>query len=324
MSEKDEAIQRFGPDAKHWSELEASNWVVVGKIPDRTKRGIWVNDVLRTADVKTWDNNALLDWLDGSIKTHPDLIDQDIWTEIRRRNKLPGNWVNDDVKKYIQTGIPPKEVAPGVLENDRIRNEKSIEQLTWTDIRLALTDTVPHTFSKPDLYGEIRKRLSLTSSFPEERLLKSIPTIEGDRSMNDALLISRLNEYKKARKEAQPGQKITIETHANAQKVFFDTLMSVLSRDAVTFTQGFNTMLDFINKEYHGLFDERSANLGINKSSLSTENKHTLTDILNLMIETREPRGRKAKARMYKLDTILRFVRVEQRRQNLIQFYTLE
>lgn len=320
-----QAIEKFGKEAKHWTENDAKLYLEVGKIPDKTKRGNWVNSATRSNDTKQWSDGELLDWADGLLPLPNGVIEDDVWDQIRAHYKIPGNWTDESIRTFLTRGIKPQEIEPGVLLDDKIRNEKSLNQLTFTDMRLHLEDKVALNFTKEQLVGEIKRRLKLTTNFLDDGLLASLPSIEKDVSMNNMLVHAKLKEYKQARKEVIQGKKPSESTHAIAQAMLFNTLIAVMSRkDYREFVEGFEIILDFINIEYEGLFDPLNCMMGIRVASISKNDKDTFSDLLNLMIHTRQPQRRRVKARLYNLNTILRNVRNEVQRNNVIQYYTLE
>ena len=324
MTQREEAKKKYGKDVKHWSDQDIMLYMEVGKIPDKTKRGVWVTDILRDHRLTNWSQEALLSWADGEIQTPGDVVDEDIWDEINTRWKIPGNWTRDDLITFLTRGIMPVEIEPGIIANDKIRNAKTITQLSFTDIRLALEDKVVLKFSKDELYAEVKHRLSLTPNFPDSRIIKSLPQVEKEMSTVNTLLESKLNEYKKARLDVSNGRKPSVETHAAAQSMLFSAITSVMNRPYKEFVSGWEMILDFINKEYQGLFDERNCLIGLPQAAITPTDKSTYADILNLMIHTRAPQRRKALARTYHLPTILRHVKSDLRRDNVIQYYTID
>lgn len=322
LTPREEATKKYGPQVKHWTDMNVTLYLEVGKIPEKTKRGCWVEDILRGTTLSKWSQEALLDWLDQQIPT-PDGRDSDeMWHEIIVRWKIPGNWEEADILTFLKTGTRPEEVEPGVLRNDKLRNAKTIEQLSYTDFRLILNKLVDSRYSDDEIIEEIRSRMQLSAAFPSARILETLPYIEADKTMADNLLTSKLEEYRVAR--LGNGRNTSIKTHAAAQTGFFRLIMTVLDRPYGEFAKGWEEMLDFINVNYSNLFTEKTAAMGISESSLTATEKHILTDILSLMIHTRNPARRKMDARLYNIRTVMRNVRSERRVDNVVQFYAMD
>lgn len=322
MSAREEAKKKYGPQVKHWTDKEVDVYLEVGKVPDKTKRGVWVNDILRGVNLKQWSQEALLDWVDGFIKAPEGRDPSELWEEIYIRWSIPGNWEDEDIRIFLKSGKKPEEVEPGILKNDKIRNSKDLGQLNYTDFRLILNKIVESPFTDEEIINEIRSRMKLSADFPSARILETLPFVEADRSMSDNLLTSKLQEYKTARLQAGP--KTSIQTHAAAQTGLFKTIMMVMDREYPAFVKGWDEILDFINKEYSVLFSELNGAMGISQTSLSATEKMIFSDLLNLMIHTRKPGRRQMEARIYNLQTILRNVKSDRRRENVIQYYTLD
>lgn len=287
--------------------------------PEKTQRGNWSVDVRRQRALNDWSSDELLDWIDGSIKTPKGLVDDDLWDEIYKRFRMPGNWSVDAAKKYITTGERPEYTTQGVLKEDKTRDEKAVGHWTYLELRSALLGEIDSGFSKEELLEQLRKRLGLGDTYSGSRLLEQLPELPTEAHVDNVLLKSKLDEYKNAM--TKNGDNLSGATAASYQVSLYKAIRAVMARETQDFFEGWNILLDWINENYSALFVDDKARRGWAQMNVSKQASSTFEDVLTLMIHTRKPGNRNTLAKVYSLDHVLRYVTSEEERSNVITYY---
>lgn len=302
-----------------WSTEQLNDYKEFGLQPALTIRGNWPYDARRGHDLKSWDASVFLDFLDGLIILPKSISEDEIYDEIYRRYRLPANWPIDDAVTYIKTGVKPAYTSNNVLVKDRTRDIKTLSQWTFLEIRTALMGEIESKFSKEELVGALRSRLGLSESYSAARLLESLNDTATEASVDNVLLKSKLDEFLAILTKDQ--RFLTDATVGKAHVMLYRAIRKVMQRDPQEFNEGWIIILDFINENYNKAFHPLIARKGYNFMELSAGNAATYEDLMTLMIHTRAPGSRVTNAKLYKLDQILRHVKVEAERMNVINFY---
>jgi hypothetical protein len=304
---------------KAWPEKHLVLFEKTGAWPEKTRRGNWLEDIRRQANLKDWQTSELEDWLDGKIAT-PRGVDSDlIVDEIFRRWRLPGNWTLDAVRAFIATGEKPGYTKDGVLIEDRTRDTAPISHWTYLELRAALLGQIEVRHERKDVVAQFRTRLGLRDSYSEEKLLADLDKSQTEVNMDMVVLKHKLEEYKTAM--TQHGPHLTEATAAKAQLMLYKVIRDVMKQDPATFAEGWLIILNWINVEYNTLFNMGRAYYGWSKISLSKPALTSFEELLGLMIDTRTPAARMAGTGFRNVETILRHIPSEEERQNIIQFY---
>lgn len=306
---------------KAWPTKHLILFKKTGAYPEKTRRGNWVEDIRRSVALREWQGSELEDWLDGKIPT-PTGVDIDkIVDEIFRRWRLPNNWTLDAARAFIFNGERPGYTEAGVLIDDRARDSSQLTHWTYQELRAGILGEIETTHERSKLITQLRTRLGLSESFTETKLLESLDNTIQDVTMEDAVLKAKLEEYKVAMTQ-YPVRDMTEEYAAKAQVMLYKAIRQVLARDAADFAEGWNTLLKFINDEYNTLFYPERARLGWSALPLQRAALTTFEELLGLMIFTRNPANRLEGAKLYKIDTIMRYVPSEHEKQNLHSYYS--
>lgn len=289
-------------------------------MPIKTQRGNWPVDVRRDRGMKNWNSTELLDWLSGDINKPKSVLEEDLWDEIYKRFRIPGNWSHEQAKAFIQDDVKPEYTESGVLVEDSSREQKSISNWTYKELRSALLGDVKSKFTQEELLEQLRKRLNLSDNYSGSRLLESLPETPTEANVNDTLLSSKLDEYKNVM--LKNGTNLTPETAGQAQVMLYKAIRSVMAREPQSFHEGWNIILDFVNANYSQLFTDEKARRGwAQLGTLSKAAISTFEDILTLIIQTRAPGNRAQAAKLYSLNQILRHVTSEDERNNIVHYY---
>lgn len=306
---------------KAWPTKHLILFQKTGAYPEKTRRGNWVEDIRRGNTLRDWSGSELEDWLDGKIPT-PNGVDADVIVEeIYRRWRLPGNWTLEAARAFIFNGERPGYTAAGVLIEDRAREASPVHQWTYQELRAAILGEIPCEHKREELVSQLRIRLGLKESFTETKLLENLDKVNQGVSMDDVILKAKLEEYKAAMTK-YPVRDITEEHAAKAQVMLYKTIRQVLAREPSEFTEGWLTLLNFINVEYNELFYPERARLGWSALPLQKAAMTTFEELLSLMIFTRAPADRLSGAKMFNIETIMRYVPEDQDKQNLHGFYS--
>lgn len=293
-----------------------------GAIPLRTPRGEWPVDIRRRRVIKDWSSNALMDWVDGAIKTPRGIDEHDIYEELARRNRLPGNWSHEQIHTYVKEGTRPAYTDKGVLVDDVMRASNPLSHWTHLEIRSALLEEIESPHSKEDLVDALRMRLGLNNTYSAKRLLDTLADSPTEANMNNSLLKSKLEEFKEVMKK--PKMHLSDETAGNAQTALGKTLRKLLQRDPAEFTEGWQIVLNFVNENYSTLFTPEIRYRGWSQLALNKPQAATYEDLLTLIIATRTPATRRNPSTPVVLETVLRHVADEQSRSNVMNFYASE
>lgn len=289
-------------------------------VPEKTLRGNWPVDIRRTRTMVDWTSDELLDWLEGTVKAPKSVVESDLWDEIYKRFRMPGNWPREAAKRFALTGERPAYTQNGVLVDDQSRNEKQIGNWTFLELRSALLKEINSDFTDEQLVEQLRLRLGLSQNFSETRLRESLPEMPTEANVDDMLLKSKLDEYKQTMSKS--GRALTETTAAQCQGFLYKAIISVMAREPRSFNEGWNILLGWIDENYNLLFTEKLARRGTSRLAMSPTAAATFEDLLTLMIHTRKPGNRAEAAKLYSLDHILRYVTSEEQRANVIAFYT--
>lgn len=306
---------------KAWPTKHLILFKKTGAYPEKTRRGNYLEDIRRTNALRDWQGSELEDWLDGKIST-PSGVDTDkIVEEIYRRWRLPNNWTLDAARAFIFNGEKPGYTEAGVLIEDRAREASSLSQWTYQELRAAILGEITCQHKREDLVSQLRIRLGLSESFTETKLLEDLDKVNQGVTMDDILLKAKLEEYKAAMTK-YPARDITEEHAGGAQTMLYKTIRQVLAREPAEFTEGWLTLLNFINTEYNELFYPERARLGWSALKMQRAAMTTFEELLSLMIFTREPANRLSGAKMFNIETIMRYVPDDLEKQNLHGFYS--
>jgi hypothetical protein len=206
----------------------------------------------------------------------------------------------------------------GVLVQDRHRDKKQSFHLTFAEIRAALLGEIQTQFTREELMSQYRKRLGIGSGYSDERLLRELPHQPNEVSMDNSVLLAKLDEYKTAITKNPATQ--TEQTAGECQGMLYKAIRDVIKRDYNEFVEGWNIILDFVNTNYAALFDPYKARRGWSQVALGKQQLQLFEDLLSVIIATREP-GNRAKKQMYNLEIVLRHLPNENERQNFFMYY---
>lgn len=306
-------------------EIEASSRSVLLKYLNegirqtRSKRGNFPIDVRRPDNIKLWNATVLTDWLEDYIILPTGISTEQVWDEIYRRYKIPGNWTHDAAKDYVLTGNSAAVGPSGILIRDRQRDAKTLDQWTYFEVKCALLGEIKSKFSQSELVRQLRRRLFLNETFSEERLLKGLNETPMEATVDNTLLKTKLEEYKKHM--SRYGQHLTEESAAQAQTMLYNSIRQVMAREYAEFHEGWTILLDFINENYNGIFTPEKARRGWGSLKLNGKARMFFENILTLMIHTRSVVNRRNEAKLYNMDYVLQHVPSERERNNVVTFY---
>ncbi|MNV68761.1 hypothetical protein D3C71_1616320 [compost metagenome] len=173
-------------------------------------------------------------------------------------------------------------------------------------------------FTHEQLLSQYRKRLGITESYSEERLLAEMPNQPDEVSMDNSILRAKLDEYKQAITK-NPGTQ-SEETAGACQTMLYKAIRDVTKRPYGEFVEGWNIILDFVNENYSALFDPYKARRGWSQVALGKSQLQLFEDLLTVVIATREPGNRAAKL-SHNLEIVLRHLPNENERQNFFMYY---
>jgi hypothetical protein len=301
-----------------WSREDMLLYLLKGVYPQKTGRNNWIYDARRAHRVKTWTHTEILDFIEGKLKLDPHVVEEEVWEEAYARYKVPASWTIDAFKEYVCNGSVPEYTASGLLVNDRQRDQKKPGHLTFREIRGALLGHIQTKFTHQELLSQYRKRLGISESYSEERLLAEMPNQPDEVSMNNTILRAKLDEYKTAITKNSGTQ--TEQTAGECQGMLYKAVREVLKREFNEFVEGWNIILDFVNENYTALFAPEKARRGWSQVALGKSQLQLFEDLLTVLIATREP-GNRAKKQTYNLEIVLRHLPEENQRQNLFMYY---
>lgn len=290
-------------------------------MPTKTSHNEWPVDLRRTKDMNTWTDGALVDWLNGEIKTPRNVLAETLTDELFRRYKLPSNWTLESAATFIKTGVKPAYTTSGVLVEDRARDTTPLNHWAFKDIKAGLLGEIDTgDNSKDDLVKALRKRLGLSNATSQEKILESLTSDTDEATMDDTILDAKLNEYKAAM--TPKGKVLSAVSAGEAQSVLWGIISSVLKRDPQTFHEGWVKLLNFVNSEYATLFTPERARKGWAQIKLPKTVLATFEDVLTLLIMTRHGATRMQDAKQHKIEHMLRYA-TEAERMNVVNFYTV-
>lgn len=301
-----------------WSREDMLLYLVKGVYPSKTVRNNWIYDARRSDRVKTWSTSVLLDFIEERLQLDPHLDMSAIWDEAFARYKVPTTWTVEAFREYVCNGSVPEYTAKGVLINDRQREQKQVHHLTFRELRAALLGEIKTQFTHEQLLSQYRKRLGITESYSEERLLAEMPNQPDEVSMDNSILRAKLDEYKQAITK-NPGTQ-SEETAGACQTMLYKAIRDVTKRPYGEFVEGWNIILDFVNENYSALFDPYKARRGWSQVALGKSQLQLFEDLLTVVIATREPGNRAAKL-SHNLEIVLRHLPNENERQNFFMYY---
>jgi len=302
-----------------WSREDMLLYLVKGVYPSKTVRNNWIYDARRSDRVKTWSTSVLLDFIEERLQLDPHLDMSAIWDEAFARYKVPTTWTVEAFREYVCNGSVPEYTAKGVLINDRQREQKQVHHLTFRELRAALLGEIKTQFNHEQLLSQYRKRLGITESYSEERLLDEMPNQPDEVSMDNSILRAKLDEYKQAITK-NPGTQ-SEETAGACQTMLYKAIRDVTKRPYGEFVEGWNIILDFVNENYSALFDPYKARRGWSQVALGKSQLQLFEDLLTVVIATREPGNRAAKL-SHNLEIVLRHLPNENERQNFFMYYS--
>lgn len=302
-----------------WSREDMLLYLVKGVYPSKTVRNNWIYDARRSDRVKTWSTSVLLDFIEERLQLDPHLDMSAIWDEAFARYKVPTTWTVEAFREYVCNGSVPEYTAKGVLINDRQREQKQVHHLTFRELRAALLGEIKTQFTHEQLLSQYRKRLGITESYSEERLLAEMPNQPDEVSMDNSILRAKLDEYKQAITK-NPGTQ-SEETAGACQTMLYKAIRDVTKRPYGEFVEGWNIILDFVNENYSALFDPYKARRGWSQVALGKSQLQLFEDLLTVVIATREPGNRAAKL-SHNLEIVLRHLPNENERQNFFMYYS--
>lgn len=304
--------------AEAWSREDMLLYLLKGVYPQKTGRNNWIYDARRAHRVKAWSHTEILDFIEGKLKLDPHVSEDDVWEEAYARYKIPASWTIEAFREYVCNGSVPEYTANGLLVNDRQRDQKQSGHLTFREIRGALMGHIQVRFTREELLTQYRKRLGISSSFSEERLLAEMPNQPDEVSMDNTILRAKLDEYKSAITKNSGTQ--TEQTAGECQGMLYKAIRDVIKREYNDFAEGWNIILDFVNDNYTALFSPYVARRGWSQVPLGKSQLQLFEDLLTVIVATREP-GNRAKKQTYNLEIVLRHLPEENQRQNLFMYY---
>lgn len=109
------------PDAVRWSDVELDEWLLEGKLPEKTPEGYFVNDPERWyKDAHTWNNSELIELGQGYFG-ELDRRNHYILDEACERFNLPMGITWECYKEWVATKKMPEMTPNGVLVKHRDR-----------------------------------------------------------------------------------------------------------------------------------------------------------------------------------------------------------
>ena len=301
-----------------WSREDMLLYLIKGVYPSKTGRNNWIYDARRSHRVKAWTASEILDFIEGKLQLDAHVDETTAWEEAYARYKAPSSWTIEAFKEYVCNGSVPEYTAKGVLINDRQRDQKQVHHLTFRELRAALLGEIATQFKHEQLLSQYRKRLGISESYSEERLLAEMPNQPDEVSMDNSILRAKLDEYKVAISK-NPGT-LTEVTAGACQGMLYKAIRQVTKREFNEFVEGWNIILDFVNENYTALFDPYKARRGWSEVALSKSQLQLFEDLLTVIIATREP-GNRASQLSHNLEIVLRHLPEENERQNFFMYY---
>jgi hypothetical protein len=304
-----------------WSREDMLLYLIKGVYPSKTGRNNWIYDARRSHRVKAWTASEILDFIEGKLQLGAHVDETTAWEEAYARYKAPSSWTIEAFKEYVCTGSVPEYTANGVLVNDRQRDQKQVHHLTFRELRAALLGNIATQFKHEQLLSQYRKRLGISESYSEERLLAEMPNQPDEVSMDNSILRAKLDEYKVAISK-NPGT-LTEATAGACQGMLYKAIRQVTKREFNEFVEGWNIILDFVNENYTALFDPYKARRGWSEVALSKSQLQLFEDLMTVIISTREP-GNRASSLSHNLEIVLRHLPEENERQNFFMYYAAQ
>lgn len=307
-------------ELEHYSHGALMAYRDQGVRQELTVRGNYPWVRTRSFKVADWSTGELMDWMEGKIRAHNGTQPEDVWTEIYHRWQIPGGWTLDDSRAFILERKEPKITPQGYSVDDRYRNDLSLKTLSYGELAGMYLGLLNHTHPADD----VRKQLCKVANVRNDKDLQFIMQryIEGKIYMTTPIeqLIATLDARKALFRKY--GTRVDDTMLADNQKIMYTWLRKLTKLDYVSFSDGWNGLLKYVDNNYSLLFEATKSRRGWAQLELSPGNLATFDRLLTLMVGTRNPKTRRQDSRMYQMDYILEYVLDTQERENLNTFYT--
>lgn len=278
----------------------------------------WVRT--RNFKVADWSTDELMDWIEGKIRAHNGTQDSDVWIEIYHRWKIPGGWTLDAARDFILNRKEPVTTPQGYVVDDRYRNELPLSNLSYGELAGMYLGLLNHTHPE----DAVRKQLCKVANVRNDKDLQFIMKQYKEGKIYMTTPIEQLIATLDARKALfrKYGARVDDTMIADNQKIVYTWLRKLTKLDYVSFADGWNGLLKYVDNNYSLLFEATKVRRGWAQLELSPGNLATFDRLLTLIVGTRNPKTRRQDSRIYQMDYILEFVLDAQERENLNTFYT--
>lgn len=316
-----EAQTKYGRGPIGWSVKECHDYLKKNILPAKTHRDNWVTDVRRAKDLKTWTLSECLDFVEGLLRLGKDVDIEQVWGEIFHRFKIPGNATREDVKAFVLNQTPIPATESGQLLHDVTRDAKPVEFWTYVDLRAALLGEIKTPHDKATLVKALRNILGVSEQYSEERLLDTLTT-ERYASMKDTLLVSKLEEYKKAR--MTKGNFVNPKLHGDAHAMFYRLVAKLFTREYREFKEAWTIVLDFVKREENTLFNIKRRYEHWSMVSLTGTDLRAAEDLTNLLTMSADPVVRNQGLSEDVIRNLTRHLCTDDQMQMLFTYYAIK
>lgn len=317
--------RKFGERIDHWSNSELFAFCSNGTVPQKTPSGHWPNSPIRELlSANEWSKAEILAWIAGELKPTRNAPPNKLEAAVYYKWRLDPTWPLEHAIAFVVSGTIPPKTSTDVWVFDISRPYRrpiewtTAELIAFTRGELPLDDD--YVASEDTLYDEICDRFELSHSFSNEHVRKLISNLKKEPStMTLDAIRQSLDSYAAA---MAPGKRLTEQEAADQQVGLYRTINKILPLENQEFHRAWAMLLDFVNRHANTHFSLETASRGWDYLDLADRDRKNFESLLNLIRQTANPVGRKARLRQsVRLDYSLRGIRRDDWRNKIVAFY---
>lgn len=315
---------QFGIGAAHWGVTEVLGFLMTETKPKSLSDGVMVNDPTRQAkDLSNWRDAELKAWLRAEIELPVKYTEDDAWSEVYSRFKVPVFWYREDAKTFVLTGTEVKSLPSGIWVRDINRDARPARHWTRREIKAwARGQIVPGIkASEKELAQQAVKLFGLSIYLDLDGIKSRVSSItEESITMTIAFVLQDLDAYEKGRKEA--GDNATVA--APFQSMLDRCINRVIKLEGEDFNQGWTELLKFYHKNQNGCCSLKQAYTGVGQMAITPKSLRQFQNMTTILVRTCDPSKAAAAAKLIDWTVALKEVTNEKSRQQLLAYYGIQ
>jgi hypothetical protein len=315
---------QFGVPTAHWGFSEVVSFLVTESKPKSLVDGVFVNDPTRKLkELSNWRDAELKAWLRGEIELPEKHSDEEVWTEVYARFKIPLFWYREDAKTYALTGVEVKALPSGLWVRDINRDARPARHWTRREIKAwARGQIVPGIkASENELAQQAIKLFGLSVYLDLNGIKSRVSAItEESITMTISFVLQDLESYEKGRKDTEDNPVAA----APFQSMLDRCINRVIRLEGEDFNQGWTELLKFFHKNQTGCCSLKKAYTGVGQMAITPKGLRQFQNMTTILIRTCDPTKAHAATKLINWEVALKEVTNEKSRQQLLAYYGIQ